>query len=395
MGSHEELLIRLAEDWAAIAELCDLVAARLRVVSATTARAIRSEVTDYAEHVPPDDLEAAVHEHLTMMMSAIRDRRGATDAEIAGRVPFGQRRAAQGVSADAMLRAFYIGYREIWRALQDEARRHPDPGMVAALLPSVDVAFAWVQDFTAALVAIHHVATAAQRSAAAANRQRLVELVAAGDTDAPACHASAQALDLDIDGSFQAFWFADEAHGAISLHADDGLALLPPRCVPGRHGAGVVILAQGVDAAAVVGLVHDAVADVHVGIGLARAGLRGAHDSIVDAALAGAVARRRLDDCDYATDWPVALAMDMEERVMPLLADAVRVARSHPHLAAAVLAFADGGFSVSAAARALHVHPNTLGYRLERWRQLSGRDVRARAGLIDAIVACEIAGLRA
>ncbi|WP_411977201.1 helix-turn-helix domain-containing protein [Streptomyces decoyicus] len=45
-----------------------------------------------------------------------------------------------------------------------------------------------------------------------------------------------------------------------------------------------------------------------------------------------------------------------------------------PRPAAAVLAFADCGVSLSEAAKRLQVHPNTISFRLTRWHDLTGAD---------------------
>ncbi|MFI9585528.1 helix-turn-helix domain-containing protein [Streptomyces sp. NPDC052236] len=43
-----------------------------------------------------------------------------------------------------------------------------------------------------------------------------------------------------------------------------------------------------------------------------------------------------------------------------------------PAIADTVRAYADTGYSVSACARRLHIHPGTAAYRLERWRTFTG-----------------------
>ncbi|MHD0282236.1 helix-turn-helix domain-containing protein [Rhodococcus aetherivorans] len=70
-----------------------------------------------------------------------------------------------------------------------------------------------------------------------------------------------------------------------------------------------------------------------------------------------------------------------------MLAKGAEIAARHPHLAEAVSAFAQSGFSASAAARRLHLHPNSLAYRLERWQQLTGWDLRTVDGLVRSMVA--------
>ncbi|MET0979617.1 MAG: helix-turn-helix domain-containing protein [Paeniglutamicibacter terrestris] len=44
--------------------------------------------------------------------------------------------------------------------------------------------------------------------------------------------------------------------------------------------------------------------------------------------------------------------------------------------------FASSGFSVKMSAAALHVHPNMMTYRLERWKEFSGWDHRTFEGLL-------------
>ncbi|WP_010595674.1 helix-turn-helix domain-containing protein, partial [Rhodococcus sp. P14] len=54
-------------------------------------------------------------------------------------------------------------------------------------------------------------------------------------------------------------------------------------------------------------------------------------------------------------------------------------------LAETLRAFATSGFSLSACARELRVHPNTVKYRLDRWRELTGWDVHDVEGLVASL----------
>ncbi|WP_411742559.1 helix-turn-helix domain-containing protein [Rhodococcus sp. IEGM 1318] len=56
----------------------------------------------------------------------------------------------------------------------------------------------------------------------------------------------------------------------------------------------------------------------------------------------------------------------------------------------AVRAFARSGFSVSAAARDIHLHANSVTYRLDRWQHLTGWDARTLDGLMKSIVRLEL-----
>jgi DNA-binding PucR family transcriptional regulator len=62
-----------------------------------------------------------------------------------------------------------------------------------------------------------------------------------------------------------------------------------------------------------------------------------------------------------------------------------------PHLAETVIAYARGGFSLSAPAKGLHLTANSVAYRLERWRSLTGWSPTQFDGLIASWAAIELA----
>ena len=66
------------------------------------------------------------------------------------------------------------------------------------------------------------------------------------------------------------------------------------------------------------------------------------------------------------------------------------MAEEHSHLMDAVRAFARSGFSVSAAARDIHLHANSVTYRLDRWQHLTGWDARTLDGLMKSMVSLEL-----
>jgi sugar diacid utilization regulator len=88
--------------------------------------------------------------------------------------------------------------------------------------------------------------------------------------------------------------------------------------------------------------------------------------------------------------WLWATLADAEERLRELLTSGAEVAAKHPHLAQAVAAFGEHGFSVSEAARQLEVPANTVGYRLERWSGLTGWDPRTFDGLVRSLAAIRL-----
>jgi DNA-binding PucR family transcriptional regulator len=110
----------------------------------------------------------------------------------------------------------------------------------------------------------------------------------------------------------------------------------------------------------------------------------------VDAERALSLAVRTSGAVDFHDRWLDATLFAHRHRLAPLLRTETDVAGSHPHLASAVRAYAGQGFSVSAAARSLHLHPNTVSYRLERWRQLTGWDPRTVDGLTRSLLSLRL-----
>jgi sugar diacid utilization regulator len=127
------------------------------------------------------------------------------------------------------------------------------------------------------------------------------------------------------------------------------------------------------------------VAPPPAGVGSVRTGWEGARQSLVDARLALAVCRGRT--ATFEEDWVLATLFASRDRLVDVCEPGRVVASRSRHLADAVQAFADHRLSVVGAARALQVHPNTVIYRLERWRGLTGWDPRTFRGLA-ASVAC-------
>ncbi|MBB4948625.1 hypothetical protein F4556_004160 [Kitasatospora gansuensis] len=217
----------------------------------------------------------------------------------------------------------------------------------------------------------------AGRSAA---RPWLVRL-ACGAVSAEALRAAAEAAGLDPDEGFQG-WAAPYA-----AEAQERLDRLPGRCAVGEGPEGLLILTQGVPESEVAAALG---ADC-LAAGLLRIGPDAARETLRDARAAAALAGGRAGLWRYQDLWPLTTTAAGDGRLDPLLAPAVATARTFPHLADAVRAFADHGFAVDTAARALRLHPDLLGRRLDRWQQLTGADLRTLPGLTASRTAVELA----
>ncbi len=84
-------------------------------------------------------------------------------------------------------------------------------------------------------------------------------------------------------------------------------------------------------------------------------------------------------------DYLLAKADDTARRLGPSEVD-----RLDAPLRETVLAYAASDLNVGATARRLHLHPNTVHYRLGRVERLTGRDVRRFADVVDLVAALRL-----
>ena len=133
--------------------------------------------------------------------------------------------------------------------------------------------------------------------------------------------------------------------------------------------------------------------DLAVGIGLQRAGLPGAADSATDAEESLVYGRGRSGDrvVWFEHEWLAVTLFQRAARLAPLLRPCRGESSLHGDAAVAIDGLFDNGFSCSATGRSLHLHPNTVRYRVERWQQLTGWDVKTRQGLLRSIAALGLA----
>ena len=149
-----------------------------------------------------------------------------------------------------------------------------------------------------------------------------------------------------------------------------------------RRDEGLVALLQGPDgdaSAAVAGLTQ-AHRYAIAGVGRAVTRIGDAHHSLRDAELAveraGSArgpALVRFEDFDLGT---FVVSEIGTERLTPKVEEIMSVLRANPPLYAALVAYFDHDLDVVPAARALHLHPNSLRYRLGRLEHVLGVSLR-------------------
>jgi purine catabolism regulator len=155
----------------------------------------------------------------------------------------------------------------------------------------------------------------------------------------------------------------------------------------------LTVLVQGDDRPllAALGALSEAIPDVVVGVGRPLGSLAAAHHSLRDAELAaarGAIdAERsivRFEDFDLSTFMVSEIS---PERLGAKVDEILVVLRANPPVHEALRAYFAHDLDISATAAALHMHRNSLRYRLARAEQLLGRSLKRPSTIAAVYVA--------
>jgi hypothetical protein len=386
-GRWDDLAV--PDGWEPIADICVQIKRNLAHSVRDTVDAIRSEVDVYRNcSVPRDDLIRSVERNLEMLLLGIAERRGPTRSEIQTRSVLGSRRAHQGFPVDALLQAYHVGYRDLWKRFL----KYTDDDRVShLLLGAATTMWEWTHQVTDAIGRAHAETSRLLAVRAASVRHRFLELLLTGDVDSDALRTVSGTLGFDARGTFSAAVIVDIGSDETVPRFQAELNLLQGNHQAIPHGPRLVVVSQGGDPTDVQRAIVRLYPNAAVGIGLARPGLAGARLSVGDAERAADLSATP-GVSTFNDSWLWAVLLRESERLDAFLETGRRAARENPAVAETVRAYAASGFVVSVAARQLHVHPNTATYRLDRWRDLTGWDPRSFDGLVRSMAALRIAG---
>jgi hypothetical protein len=312
----------------------------------------------------------AAHAHARWLSGTfLRDlaaRRPPTETHVARCQEFGALRARQGVQASAVVQGHHLAHREMWQRMTE--RLVDDPTVTPALLAaSFAHGLRWLHTLVGAVNRGFVEQDAADRNARERALNQFLTLLETTQATSDPVRSLAICLGFDPDGTFCA------VHGqrAGTAHDNGSAPVLPEtRLLQNEQ---------------IVDVLGPPSTGERWGIGAVRSGLAGACRSILDAKLAYAAAGSHDGRLEFAQAWWRCPPQAQREAVDPLLDEARQVAQARPYLLEAAVAFAETGFSVSRAARKLLVHPNTLSYRLDQWRHLTGLDPRTVSGLVQTL----------
>jgi hypothetical protein len=357
--------------WAA---LDPSVAAPLRPRVPTLVRevidAVRSAVPEYSALDPA--VSRGVHVALDGFLDLVE---GGDETSLPGRdvyVRFGQAEARNGRSLEALLTAYRAGARVAWRGFAEAGQRGGvDPGALYTLAEAI---FAYIDEISAASAEGH----AREQSLAERERQerrrRLVETLL-GEPQAPPAEVARAAAAagwelpervaaLAFDGDAPERVDARLAASALVTRIDGvGWALVPDPEAPGRRAELEAALGGGVVAAIGPGV---APADAPRSARRARLAL----DLVARPAGGGRLVAAGDHLLELILHRDPELAAELAQRRLAPLDDLPGAARER--LLETLSAWLDAHGEARPAAEALHVHVQTVRYRLGQLRDLLG-----------------------
>jgi hypothetical protein len=364
------------DPWRALpAEIADAIEPELPAATEEILATIAREVPEYARPLEGGfgvAIRTGVSEALRQFVALIRDPDAGREAGRDVYVGLGRGEFREGRTLDALQSAYRVGARVAWRRVSAAARRSGADAEQLGLL--AEAIFAYIDELSADSVEGY---AQAQREQEGERQRRRRELLALLLRDPPAeepeLRAAAQA----------AGWRLPRSAAPLAV-AQGGLARVARRLsvdalVGSVEGLGCALVAgaAGQSRAAELERATESVtaaigpsvprAELHSSWGLAKAALRAAEAGAIDGA-SPIRAEEHLPDLLILESGGLAERL-AQSRLAPL-AELTPSARGRMEETA--LAFVQHGGNAAAMARALHLHPQTIRYRLTRLRELFG-----------------------
>jgi hypothetical protein len=320
--------------------------------------------------VPPEDLHPGAASHVRAMLSAARDRRTRTSAE--ERRVFaanGETRAHQGIPVEDLLRGWRVGIDHAWSELKIAGER---AGLSDTdLLADLQALLAFTDEAMIAASIGHRRAELHLAQQEHESRLRFVQAVLFGSLPPADLHMKAEAYSLDPASRYHAI--RSPLTDSFTPHDLERVLALP---VAGPRAAGLTATMDG----DIVGLAASPpIVDAPVPVGIGPAARLDAMEQsfrLATRALSTATAfgmTGMIHFADLGIRPAIIADRHISERLMARYVEPLRGAsNSRDTLLSTIEVFMECGMSVAAAAERLHVHANTLRYRLARIAELTG-----------------------
>jgi hypothetical protein len=362
------------EAWRGLpAELAEVIEPELPSATEEILATIALEVPEYArplEGAFGAGIRTGVTEALRQFVALIRDPDAGREPGRDVYVALGRGELRQGRTLDSLQSAYRIGARVAWRRISAAARRHGvDPDQLALLAEAI---FAYIDELSADSVEGY---AQAQREQEGERQRRRRELLALLLRDPPA-------EDAELRAAAQAAgWRLPRTAAPLAVAERDlaraGRRISADALVGSVDGIGCALIAGAASQNAelrratesIIAALGPAVRRAELGSSwaLAKAALRAAEAGAIDGD-SPIAADEHLADLLILESGGLADRL-VESRLAPL-AELTPAARARMEETA--LAFVQHGGNAAAMARALHLHPQTVRYRITRLRELLG-----------------------
>lgn len=364
--------------WSDVRELCESVLAEVDDLAQASTTDIRRELPVY-ESVDFQEHLAAVRRQQSRRLLALAERRELTESDLEESASLARRRARHGLPVDALIGAYHVGDRELWRRLIEQ------PGPAKESLPEVAaLLISSLHQISVRSAAAHAETSLGLHGRRFALQRRLLDLLRESPESLELTEL-ADSLELDLSSDHAVAVVRSRGGTIRAEQPPDGH--VPPAMSIQVGGETVLFLPPGaVDR--LLRRFHRP--EAMIGLGSVGRGGRGLARSLQEASLAVAAATPDHSVVRFTRDWQLALAVRHWELIRPLLGAAPDVARGAPDLRTTVLEFAAQDMSIARTARACFVHANTVKYRLDRWSKLTKLDPRRLEDLQLSVIACRL-----
>jgi len=349
---------------------------------------------DSGNLVPADDLRGSVRDNLVYILSRLA---GQPSPGLMAPRATGRRRAEQGAPLPAILHSYRVAGTFIWSALLDEA----DDSTAAALLPAASALWSIMDELSSSVTDAYRDTVADHARSNAQTRNAMLDVLLRGDAGhGSRLWESAASLRLPQHGTFvvaaartarpggEAIPNAEEALRTrgiqsawrVEIDAHVGVVVLTRRTGIDRLCAQLAELAGG-----------------PVGLSAPYANLEQTPAALRQARLASAAATPDSHDLIRYERVPIAILLAGAPDAAATVARAILgpvlalpAAECDVLLGTLRTWFAADG-ATSVAAEKLHVHRNTVRYRLRRIEELTGRGLTRPTGIAELHLALEAA----
>ena len=363
-----------AEPWRGLpAEIADAIEPELPAATEEILTTIASEVPEYARPLEGTfgaGIRTGVTEALRQFVALIRDPDAGREPGRDVYVALGRGELRQGRTLDSLQSAYRIGARVAWRRVSAAARRGgAEPEQLGLLAEAI---FAYIDELSADSVEGYARAQREQEGERQRRRREVLALLLRNPpAEEPDVRSAAQAAGWRLPGSIAplAVAEADLTRIARRLSADALAASV--------GGIGCALVSASAGARTEVEAATEQLSAA-LGPAVPRAELSGAWALAAAALRAGEAGAIDADGLIVAEEHlpelllfeSGGLAQRLAERTLAPLDELTPAARARMEETA--LAFVRHGGNAVAMARALHLHPQTIRYRLTRLRELFG-----------------------